>query len=145
MMSSRAEESEAWLRRVLRGTAAMIFAVTIAELVLQEHTEGGIQTLPFVACGLGLAAILTLAFVSDGVGRLLGRSLLGLVAASGALGVYEHIETNYEFTREIKPQLVAGQAFLEALFGASPILAPGILVLAAFLGLASTMRRGEVG
>ena len=135
-------ESEAWLRGVLRGTSASIFAITVVELFLQEHTGGGVQNLPFIACGLGLLATGILSFgPQTDAARRSAWTLLGLVVAASSFGVWEHVEHNYAFTREIKPTLTVGQAFLDSLFGASPLLAPGILALAAFLAWASSVRR----
>jgi hypothetical protein len=54
------------------------------------------------------------------------------------IGIYEHIEHNLAFELEIRPNATAGQVFMEALGGASPLLAPGILALAAILAIAAT-------
>ena len=55
-----------------------------------------------------------------------------------ALGIYEHIENNLGFELEIRPNAAVVDVFIEALHGASPLLAPGILALAGLLALAAT-------
>jgi hypothetical protein len=119
-------------RRALIGASAAVFIATPLELVLTEHTEETIQLLPFFGSGLGLACLGLGVWVRS-LPRALTGTLLGVVAAIGALGMWEHFEHNLEFVREIKPNLDGGAAVTEALFGAGPALAPGILILGAFL------------
>ena len=52
--------------------------------------------------------------------------------------MYEHIEHNLAFELEIRPNASASDVWLDALKGASPLLAPGVLGLAASLALAAT-------
>jgi hypothetical protein len=49
----------------------------------------------------------------------------------GLLGIYEHLENNFKFALEIRPNAVLSNVFWESLSGANPLLAPGILALAA--------------
>jgi hypothetical protein len=139
--AARDGSSEASYRRALLGSSAAIFLVTPLELLLQEHTGGGAQNLPFFACALGLASTLALALAEGPAIRRLARTVLLLVFCASAFGVWEHIEHNYAFTREIKPQLGPGPALFDALFGASPLLAPGLLGLGAFLAWVTTRDR----
>lgn len=124
------------LRRALRLAAAAIFVATPIELALQSHF-GGIQTLATVACALGLVAVV----VHER--RRVARILAGVAAAIGALGVFEHFEHNFDFAREIRPNSTVGEAFVEAITGASPALAPGILCLGAALIWAATVAADE--
>ena len=127
-----------WYRRfLLLLVAAAIFLLTPLELVFTEHVESLVQWTPFIFCGLGLAA----------VGAVLGAPrqrvvqgaclVLGLVALSSLFGLYEHIEHNVTFEHEIRPSAGTLEIWGNALFGASPILAPGILALGALLALAA--------
>ena len=136
-MGSAASSTEARLRRALRLAAAAVFVVTPLELVLTEHTGSAIQFAPFVACALGLVGLWTLG--REGILAKLGRALLGFVTFVSLLGCWEHIEHNFEFVREIRPNAATGEVAFEALFGASPLLAPGILALAAALAWASAL------
>lgn len=136
-----AAQTESFLRRALFVAGVSVFALTVVELVLQEHTGGGVQTLPFVACALGLIAAAMLALSRARPVVLGARALLGLVILASVFGLWEHLEHNYDFTREIMPGLSSGEAMMDAIFGASPLLAPGILALGAFLvGASSALR-----
>lgn len=84
--------------------------------------------------GLGLIAGLA-ALLRPRRGTLLA---LRLVIAGAALGCYERIENNLELVREIRPSAALSQIWLQVLRGASPLLAPGILALAATLAIAAT-------
>ena len=62
-----------------------------------------------------------------------------------AFGVYEHIEENIAFAREIRPVATFGDVWLEGFRGANPLLAPGLLALAAVLGFAGTYGHHALG
>lgn len=104
-------------RTFLLGLAGWICAGTIAEL-----------------WGLGLIAGLA-ALLCPRRGTLLA---LRLLIAGAALGCYQRIENNLELVREIRPSAALSQIWLQVLRGASPLLAPGILALAATLAIAAT-------
>lgn len=140
-MSDGAVSAADRYRRFLLGTAALVFAGTAAELVLIGHFEEWIQWTPFVLCALGLGAVAAVRFGST-PGRLGAvRAALGLVVAGGLFGVYEHFEHNLGFEREIRPGASTGALLLDAAQGASPLLASGVLVLAAALAFAATLWR----
>lgn len=65
---------------------------------------------------------------------------MAVVALGGLFGVYEHVAHNMAFEREIRPMADLAEVLWEGLFGASPLLAPGILALGALLALAATYR-----
>ncbi len=137
--AARIDESQG-LRRTLRITALALFVLTPLELFFQEHSEG-VQLLAFVACGLGIAGATSVGEAAPGsVRRRVGIALLGVVAAIALLGLWEHFEHNYAFAREIRPEQGAAASIRDALFGASPPLAPGILILAAWLPWAARRR-----
>jgi hypothetical protein len=66
------------------------------------------------------------------------RAVMSLVGLGSLFGMYEHFEHNLEFALEIRLNAVFGDVWFEALRGASPLFAPGILVLAALLAIAAT-------
>lgn len=102
------------LRVFLLALAGCMCIGTVAELWLTEHIESLVQLIPFVLCGLGLLVL-------------------------GALiGAYEHVEHNLAFELEIRPGATPADVWFDALRGASPLLAPGILGLAAVIALAAT-------
>lgn len=126
------------LRRFLLGLAAFMSAGTIVELALTEHWENAVQILPFVLCLLSLVAIVvTLLRPRRGFVRML-RWVMVLAFIGSLFGVYEHIEHNIEFALEIRPNAVITDVFLDALAGANPLLAPGMLAFTALLALAAT-------
>jgi hypothetical protein len=60
------------------------------------------------------------------------------VALGSLLGVYEHIEGNIGLLLEVTPNATTAKIISEALGGANPLLAPGMLALAAVLAVAAT-------
>jgi hypothetical protein len=111
---------------------------TIVELWLEEHTETAVQLIPFILCGLGFLIILWVLFSTNRTNLLILRGTMLLVGLGSIFGVYEHIEHNLAFELEIRPTAAVSDVFMEALKGASPLLAPGILGLAALIALAAT-------
>jgi hypothetical protein len=131
---------EGQYRLFLLGMAGLIFASTLIELILQEHTGEPAQLIPFLLCGLGiLALIVVLMRPQRGPLRVL-QGVMGLCLLGSALGLYEHIQANLGFALEIQPNAAAGQVLAETLTGAAPMLAPGMLAIAALLALAATYR-----
>ncbi|ARA92233.1 MAG: hypothetical protein D6685_04235 [Bacteroidetes bacterium] len=127
-------------RRFLLITAGFVFAATPVELVLTEHVESTLQWVPFFLCGAGLVAVVA-ALRAPGRGVLLGlRAVMGIIALGGLFGTYEHLAHNVAFERDIRPAAGFGEVLWEGLFGASPLLAPGILILGALLAAAATYR-----
>lgn len=126
------------LRRLLIGLAVFLVAGTLGELLVIEHFQATEQYIPIVMCVVALlalgAAILRPQRLTLQALRLV---MLGLGLVS-LLGLYYHITGNFAFELEIRPNATLGAVFLEALGGANPLLAPGILGIAAVLALAAT-------
>jgi hypothetical protein len=128
------------LRRFLLVLSVVLFCGAIIELWLVGHTEDPIQWLAFVLAGLGaIAALVALVFRGRATVRIL-RICMGLVVLGSLFGVYEHVTGNVAFEREIHPDMSMGQAVWKGLQGANPLLAPGILAIAALLALSATYR-----
>lgn len=128
------------LRRFLLVLAGFVFAATVAELALVEHDESFVQLVPYILCGLGIAAVAAVIFRPRRVVLLASRWVLGLVALGSLYGWYEHVAHNLAFELEIRPNATTGEVLWDALGGASPLLAPGILALGAVLAYAATYR-----
>lgn len=126
------------LRRFLLALSALLCAGTIAELWLTEHMETAVQLIPFGLCGLGFAAALIVLLKPRRIPMLTLRVIMALVAAGGLYGIYEHIENNIGFQREINPSASIGDIVFASFHGPNPLLAPGILLVAALLALAAT-------
>ena len=133
------------LRWFLLSLAGFVFLGTVVELWLEEHTESATQFIPFVLCGLGFLAVVAALINPNRVTLLALRGVMGLVALGGLFGVYEHLEHNLAFELEIRPTATVTAVLLDALKGASPMLAPGILALTALIAIAATYYHPALG
>ncbi len=118
--------------------AGVSCVLAIVELWAEEHTGNVVQLIPFVLCGLGALAIAAALIRPQ---RAILKSLRIVMAAMlvGSLfGLFEHFEHNLEFAREIRPNAASSVLLMDTLHGANPLLAPGILALAAVLAIAAT-------
>jgi hypothetical protein len=131
-------ETVLWrLRRFLLLISALVFIMTLAELVFLSHWKEPIQFLPFALSGLGLIVVIAAYMTQQRTTLLAMRYIMIIIAIGGVIGFLVHVSNNFSFQLEIKPS----SSFLEivkgTLEGAIPILAPGILTLGAFMGLAA--------
>lgn len=128
------------LRRFLLLLTVSLFAGALVELWLVGHTEDVIQLVPFVASVVGIVVSLLVFFwPSTGTIQVM-RIWMAVVVLGTLLGVYLHIEGNVAFEREVDPQATTSKLILQGLGGGNPLLAPGILAIAALLAVASTYR-----
>ncbi|HYC49462.1 MAG TPA: hypothetical protein VEB19_00005 [Gemmatimonadaceae bacterium] len=108
-----------------------------AELVLLEHYEDVKQFIPFVVIA---GCVLVGAWLAIRPGqRAAERAFqltIALLAISGVLGVVFHYWGNLEFERERDASLSGLRLVWEVLTGATPALAPGTMILFAFIGYA---------
>jgi len=133
-----AEQTLARLRQFLLATAAVMYLGTVVELIALGHFKEPLQWIPFGLCALGLV-VTGLAWRSPQRQVLLGVRWIALVITLGSLfGIYEHLENNFSFYREIHANATALELLTHTLGGASPLLAPGTLALAAILAVAAT-------
>lgn len=127
-------------RRFLLIVAAGIFAGSVLELSVIEHAESWIQMLPFGLAAVGTAAVGWALLRPSRPALLTLRGVAALVALGSLFGIYEHLAHNFAFELEIRPNATAADVFWDALAGATPMLAPGILALGALLAAAATYR-----
>ena len=134
-----------FIRRLLLVSLGVGIVGTAAELILLGHVDSAAQWIPIV--GLG-AAIPLLLWHTARPGVLTVRLIQLLMAAFivfGVVGVGLHYDGNVEFERELHPK-DAGLTFLRhTVAGATPVLAPGSMVLLGFLGIAHTYRHPSAG
>ena len=131
------------LRTFLLAMAIFLFAGTVVELIFQEHTGEPQQIIPFILSGLGIAA-LTAVLIRPRHSTLVALRVSMLLAILGsAVGLFIHLSANLGFVQEIQPNATSAQLITETLHGAAPILAPGMLAVAALLALAATYRLPE--
>jgi hypothetical protein len=130
------------LRAFLRLLAVALFAGTIVELILAGHTGEPLQLVPFILCGLGLLTLAAAWLRPSRRNVLALRVVMVIVACGSLLGVYEHFMGNLEFDRETHPGQSTSSLFVAALTGGDPLLAPGVLAVAAAVAVASTYSSG---
>lgn len=133
-----AEIVAARLRRFLLVLAALLCLGTLGELVLTDHLEEPLQYVPFVLCGVGLIAIAVVFFQPQRKTIWALRVIMVLVALGACLGVYEHLAGNQAFALEINQQASGSELLVDTLTGASPALAPGVLIITAIVAQAAT-------
>lgn len=126
------------LRVFLRLLAVGMYVASIGELLSVEHYDETLQLIPFALCGLGILAV-----AADwAVPRLWStwalRGVAVLTAAGSAYGLYLHLRGNYEFASEIHAHASTRYLVEATLRGGNPLLAPGLLTVAALLALAAT-------
>lgn len=129
------------LRRFLLLFTVLLFGGALTELWLVNHTEDPIQWLAFGFAILGALAVLLLLFRESRATLLIFRVCMVVVALGSLFGVYEHVAGNVAFQREIRPDSSTAQLLSSGLRGGNPLLAPGVLAVAAVLGLSATYRQ----
>ncbi len=110
-------------------------AGTLIELFLLEHTEGFWQQVPVGLSMAGIVLLLVSAFVRSAFARWTMRLAMLLACASGVVGTWQHYHGNVEFELEMYPTLEGFALFREAMTGATPVLAPGVMLTIGALGL----------
>jgi len=134
--ATRESETLAAIRRLLLGALAIGVLGTIGELILLRHIDKLAQWIPLVFLGAGVAII---SWHAAAPGALTVRALQFLMAAFvvlGVVGVGLHYNGNVEFERELHPDEHGWEFIRKTVAGATPVLAPGSMVLLGLVGLA---------
>ncbi len=139
------EQILARLRRFLLLLSIGVCAGVIAELALTGHTQTPVQFVPFALCGLGALASLLVLFAPSRGSIVALRSVMLLSLLGGAFGVFEHLEENVEFAREVKPAQTQAAPLAAALSGANPPLDPGALGAGALIAMAAVYAHPAAG
>ncbi len=105
------------------------------ELVLLEHFDELLQWIPLVLLVLGLAAAVALALRASRAAVRALQAVSVLYIAAGTLGLWLHFDGNMEFEREDDPSAATTVLVRRAIFGATPLLAPGALAQLGLIGL----------
>jgi hypothetical protein len=126
------------LRRFLLLLAGLLCLGTVAELSLLDHMDEPMQFVPFILCGLALIALL-IVYLRPQRRTIWGmRLIMVAVALGGFLGVYEHLAGNQEVVMEVHKHVSGSQLLWAILTGASPVFAPGVLIVTAIVACAAT-------
>ena len=128
------------LRKLILAVLLAGMAANTAELLLLGHFESRVQFIPLVTLAIGIvgASLVLIRPTRDRVGFL--RVASALFISVGLAGLYFHYQGNAEFELEMYPALGGFQLFLESLQGATPALAPGVLIFFGLMGFVSTVR-----
>lgn len=120
--------------------SVFLFAGAIVELWLVGHTEDWLQWIPFILSAAGVMVALIVLFNTNVVTVRVLRMCMVLVVLGTLLGVYQHIVGNIALEQEIDPMASTSKLIRRGLQGGNPLLAPGILAVAAVLALGATYR-----
>lgn len=133
------------LRKIIAALFLFGGAGTLAELYLLGHTESLVQISPFLVIGAGSAALLW-AVVRPTPGGLRAVQVTGAaIALVGAAGMWYHYGANTEFELEMYPDRRGLDLVWESVRGATPALAPGLMIQLGLLGMAFTYRHPASG
>ena len=122
-------------RRAILLILVLAMVGILAELFLTEHFEDVWQVIPLVLLGLGLGVVAWHARAPGSSSARALRAVMTLFVLSGCLGVFLHYRGNVEFEREQNPRATRWALFREAMMGATPALAPGVMIQIGLLGL----------
>ena len=126
------------MRRFLLILAGIVYAMTPVELIFSKHTDSLEKLIPFALCAVGFVAVLVVQRQATRATLLSLRIVMVIIALGALFGGYEHWAGNVEYALETHAGAQLSDVLLNVLQGASPLLAPGILGLAAVLGIAAT-------
>ena len=130
--------SDAMLRIARRVTLLILVLAMVgilAELLLIEHFEDPWQILPLALLMIGLAVLAWHARAPSIVSARALRAVMTLFVLAGILGIFLHYQGNVEFELEQNPGASRWALFREAVQGATPALAPGVMVQLGLLGV----------
>jgi len=137
------------LRRGLLWVAAITCAGIAVELAVDRHWTTPIQLVAWIALAVTAIAIVLVAAAGSAARVRLGRILAVVVMLSAVLGVWEHVESNYdageldfEYAASWENLSEPARWWLAATktVGPSPPLAPGALAQASLCVLLATLR-----
>jgi hypothetical protein len=138
MLKIDSRSSEAILAVVRRALVLILVLAMVGilvELLLIEHFEDAWQLLPLILLGLGLGALAWHALAPSDASARVWRTLMGLFIVAGFVGFYMHYSGNAEFELEQNPNAARWVLFREAMMGATPALAPGVMIQIGLIGL----------
>ena len=141
-MAVRAPESPtlAFIRRFLLASLVLGILGTAGELILLGHFDSLAQWIPLVALAVAVPVLLWHAAAPRPRTVRTVQVLMAAFLAFGVVGVGLHYDGNVEFERELHPKDTGVTFLRHTVAGATPVLAPGSMVLLGLLGIAHTYR-----
>jgi hypothetical protein len=146
------------IRSFLWWLLSLELAGTLAELILEGHTEDPLQWTPLILIALAFAVLAWQAATGAwrnashdhaGSGRASVRAMQALMilfVISGFVGIGLHLKGKMEFKKETDPSLSGFKLFTESLHTkVPPALAPGVMIQMGLLGLAYAWRHPALG
>lgn len=118
---------------------------TAVELLLMEHTDGILQLVPLSLIVVVLAVLCWVALKPGPLTMRVFQGTMLLVVLSGLVGCILHYQGNVEFELEMYPSLKGMELFWESITGATPSLAPGMMITLGLVGLAYSYRHPRLG
>ena len=125
------------LRRLLLFTALAGMGGTGLELLFIEHFEDPLQLAPLVLLPAGVSVLAWHGLRGSAVTARVVRLVMALFVAGGLAGIVLHYSGNQEFELEMYPSKAGMELVRETLTGATPVLAPGSMILLGLIGLAA--------
>jgi len=138
--SSRESETLASIRKLLLGALAIGVIGTSGELILLRHIDKPAQWIPLVVLGIAVPVLIWHAASPSFASVRTLQVLMCAFVALGVLGVGLHYDGNIEFERELNPSERGWTFVRKTVAGATPVLAPGSMVLLGLVGLAHAYR-----
>ena len=148
-MTTSADGAASVLRRGLLWVAAITCVGIAVELAVDRHWTQPTQLVAWAALAVSAVAIVLVAAARSAAPVRLGRVLAVVVMLSALLGVWEHVESNYdagdldfEYASSWETLSEPMRWWLAATktVGPSPPLAPGALAQASLCVLLATLR-----
>jgi hypothetical protein len=142
---TRESETLAAIRRLLFGALAIGVLGTSGELILLRHIDKPAQWIPLVFLAACMPVLLWHAIAPSATSVRVLQGLMLVFVALGAVGVGLHYDGNVEFERELHPDERGWEFVRKTIAGATPVLAPGSMVLLGLVGLAHAYRHPSCG
>jgi hypothetical protein len=134
------------LRKLLLAVVCFVMAGTIVDLLLLGHYEEAWQWLPLIVIAAALGAAAWAARADNAQAVTAFRISMGLVVATGLLGVIMHSKGSREFQIEMDPTLTGWALLVKVMRAkAPPTLAPAAMVQTGLFGLLYTWRHPALG
>ena len=138
--SLRESETLASIRKLLLGALATGVVGISGELILLRHIDKPAQWIPLVALVAAAPVLIWHAAAPSTASVRTLQALMFVFIILGVAGVGFHYDGNVEFERELHPSERGWEFVRKTVAGATPVLAPGSMVLLGLVGLAHAYR-----